>query len=341
AVLNISAGKVVCISGELDNIGDANGFNNPGPIPLIEELAMTIRKKRAFPVVEISTTNLQQRFFREISDACWELPNSYYLQWVKALDCIIDVGWQNNPSVFSDAPQEQLVILSRYSREFHDIIEREGKKVMYLGFPTQSLATYWNISYDVLEKAYYESLNCDYKRLTDIAGQLNRILHHTSGLYIENGENRLDFSLVKSSANEAKLFESNHIVMPAGHLSWRTDSLHGVFQAEHVYYNNTIWHNVEVLFNQDVIEVVRFADENKGNNKLQNVLMNADNDIHFALGINDKLHQYTGCAHFDKVRNGGVMLISKDVSGEPLILFNRGYIKSNDFDNIKGDIIYV
>ena len=93
SVLKVKEGDVISISSEIQNAG-----NSPEPLselPLVEELAVGIRKKKAFPVLEISTENLQKRFFSEMNEEIYALPLNYYLKWIEDIDCFIEVGWKH------------------------------------------------------------------------------------------------------------------------------------------------------------------------------------------------------------------------------------------------------
>ena len=71
-LLRIQKDDVVSISGEIRN--GANADYALIELPLIEEIAVAIRKKKAFPVLELTTENLKKRFFVEMPDDVFSVP---------------------------------------------------------------------------------------------------------------------------------------------------------------------------------------------------------------------------------------------------------------------------
>ena len=79
-LLKIHNDNVISIAGEIHN---SNNSEEPLiELPLIEELAVAIRKRKAFPVLEISTESLKKRFFAEMPEDIFSVPPNYYKNWM-------------------------------------------------------------------------------------------------------------------------------------------------------------------------------------------------------------------------------------------------------------------
>ena len=87
-VARLSENEVVSLSGEINNVD--NDENALCQIPLIEEIALSIKKNKAFPILEISTSNLKKRSLNELPENLFSLPTEFYEKWMRAIDIYID-----------------------------------------------------------------------------------------------------------------------------------------------------------------------------------------------------------------------------------------------------------
>ena len=77
-------------------------------LPLIEELAVAIRKRKAFPVLEMSTEKLKKRFFAEMPEDVFSVPPNYYKSWINAIDKFIEISWESYSSDFHETSDKQI-----------------------------------------------------------------------------------------------------------------------------------------------------------------------------------------------------------------------------------------
>ena len=105
-LLKIQSNDVISISGEIHN---GNNSNDPLiELPLIEELAVAIRKRKAFPVLEMSTEKLKKRFFAEMPEEVFSVPPNYYKSWINAIDKFIEISWESYSRAFHETSDKQI-----------------------------------------------------------------------------------------------------------------------------------------------------------------------------------------------------------------------------------------
>ncbi|MBT3756858.1 MAG: aminopeptidase, partial [Candidatus Cloacimonetes bacterium] len=162
-LLKIQKHDVISISGEIHN---ANNANEPLiELPLIEELAVAIRKRKAFPVLEMSTEKLKKRFFAEMPDEVFSVPPNYYKNWINAIDKFIEISWESYSSDFHDKSDRQLKQFKDSTNSILQHLFQQKKKIIFLNFPTQELAEYIGTEYKKLVSTYIDGVNCNYNLL--------------------------------------------------------------------------------------------------------------------------------------------------------------------------------
>ena len=139
-LLKIKSDDVISISGEIHNSKNAN--DPLVELPLIEELSVAIRKRKAFPVLEISTENLKRRFFAEMPDEVFSVPPNYYKSWINSIDKFIEISWESYSSDFRSVSEKQLQQFKDSTKSILQYLFDQKKKLIFLNFPTHELAKY-------------------------------------------------------------------------------------------------------------------------------------------------------------------------------------------------------
>ncbi len=351
-ILGIKKNDVVSISGDIHNSPRDEAIEDVlAELPLVEELALAVRKKKAFPVIDLSTDNLKRRFLSEMPEDIYELPLSYYTRWVEAIDFFIDIGWRNMPQLYSGIEDKLFGKIKESTQEIWNVINSKGKRVLFLGFPTHSLAEFFDLEYDKLLAMYFKGLDCDYNRIIHISEELKNELIRLGTFKLGTFENdqaevaSLDIKLNKNFAESmpSHPFMEKTLVLPGGKLEFELDKemLTGVLVAECGYYTKHVFHNVRIHFAEGKIYYVEFDAGVKGGNKFRNAIMNRSGNYRLCIGLNEKITETTGYYLYDLVMQGNVSIKMFSFQGEEIILSTRkAKLITENEEHLLRDIIY-
>ncbi|MCK4956211.1 MAG: hypothetical protein KAS49_01155 [Candidatus Cloacimonetes bacterium] len=307
-LLRIKKDDVISISGEINN--RKNCEKELIEIPLIEELAVAIRKRQAFPILEITTTNLQDRFYNEMPDNIYSLPPSYYKKWIEMIDGFIEIGWQKFSNDFNETSSQQSQEMTDSTNELLEKIFEDNKKIIFLNLPNLQLAEYLQKDYQKLVSIYSDAVNCDYRYLNKTGIELKDKYFSSANYKIENVTELLEFKIVKDEAsiNSGNQSDSSLIILPAGFIEFPLirKSLNGIINFERVYYHHHLFENIKIFFENGTIRYITFKVERKENFILQNALMNSTNNCLLCIGFNPEIGTFTNYNIYDRCINENI-----------------------------------
>ncbi|NQV19549.1 MAG: hypothetical protein HQ534_13545 [Armatimonadetes bacterium] len=318
--LKIKPGNIVSISGEIHN---ANKTDKPLlEIPFIEELALGIRKKKAFPVLEISTENLKKRFFAEMPSEIFSLQPVYYKKWIDSIDVFIYVGWKNVFNEFQKTSNEKL---KESLKSIWEKIFQQKKKLLFLNFPSSELAEFLKTNFDDLMKFYSKSVDCNYAQLQKAKDELKSKFSTFSNYTIHSKNEKLNIKtrIVLPDLSRNKDY-SQISILPFGNqdIPLERKKINGTFIAEKAYYKNFIFENLKINFEKGFVHYISFEKERKENFILQNALMKSKTECFLVLGFNPKATSYTNYYLFDTCIDGNTSMKFFDGGSHPIILSN-------------------
>ncbi len=321
----IKKGDVVSISGIIHNSDDAD--DPLYELPFIEELAVQIRKKRAFPFLELSTENLKKRFFQEMPQEVYSADPHYYKNWIDTIDFFIEIGWENFSNRSHSDGDEKV-------KRIHDtmlyLIEHfisQHKKMIFLNFPDQELALITDQKLAELQKIYLRVINCDYNYLNLIGNDLNENLISFQNYLIYDEDHQLNFKTIRNAHTlyAGNIKDRSIITLPSGFIELQLDreEINGEFRGEKVYYKDKILENVKLKFEAGTVRYVVFKENNENNFVLQNELMNSLSNCLLTIGFNDEIINYTNYFYYDRCIKNNHSLIFFDRNSEPIVISNK------------------
>ena len=301
-LLRIKKDNVISISGEIYN--SQNSPQQLLEIPIIEELAIAIRKKEAFPILELSTTNLRDRFFNEMPKNIYSLPPSYYIKQIEIIDAFIEIGWQKFSSDSLESESIQSKEMAKSTNDLKIKIYEDNKKILFLNYPNYELAKYLNIDFKKLLVKYSDAVNCNYQYLQKTGVILKEKYFSSANYKIENLTNVLEFKIKKDAAilNSGDQNETQFIILPAGFIEFpliRTN-LNGIIVFERAYYRQHLFEDVKILFENGKIRYLIFKVERKENFFIRNALMSSINECSISLGYNPEIKSYSNFSIYDR-----------------------------------------
>ncbi len=315
--LHIRKDNVISISGEIHN--EDNALHPLIELPIIEELALAIRKRHAFPVLELSTQKLKERFFEEIPEDLLRVPPYYYNSWMDTIDIFIEVSWKSLTDDYDHKFKEKYAALKEHTQKIWEKIFQQNKKMLFLNFPTYELAKCVNTGYENLRDSYLNALNCNYSLINNKVEEYRETYLPLSKHIIQQDECILVFKLGKSE--KFPVIREQIIILPSGHLEFPIDrhTMEGIFQADKVYHCGLVYKNVRIAFENGAVRYINFKNDVKGNYRLQNCIMNSGPDVNLIIGFNNSLKQYTNYYYYDRNLKNSVGILLYDQEQKPIM----------------------
>ncbi len=321
-LLRIQKDDVISIAGEIHN-----GRNSQDPLielPLIEEIAVAIRKRRAFPVLELSTENLKKRFFAEMPEEVFSVPPNYYKSWINSIDTFIEIGWESFASDFKETSDKQIKNFQDSTKSILEHLFEQKKKMIFLNFPTQELADYIEKDFHELRDIYLQAVNCNYNLLKIYGGELHDKFFSYSNYRVISKEENLEVKIIKDKIQIYDGDSAKHeiVVIPTGVVEMPLDrsTLNGVFFADKIYYKNKTYDNVKIKFENGVVRYVAFTKDKKGNFHLQSEFINSINECYLTVGFNKSIYSHTNYHSYDRCIDNNVSLKFFDRNFKPIFI---------------------
>ena len=337
-IIRVEAGHTVTVSAELYNVFDNN--EPMASIPFLEELAIAIRKTNCLPLIDISTERLHKRFFEEIADDNQELSTALFYKWLDGSDVFIDLSWRSNPSFYKSIPERVFKRIKIVPKDFLKIFEEKNKKMILLGYPTKGLADYYKVDHQVLLETYISSLNIDYFSLKKRCLIFNNKMKE-SEIWTVSTENRILQIELKSETNcQYGEFNNNNsiIILPTG--TWQQEikmsNLNGIIYLNNLYYEQYVWHNIQIVFDDGKITDVETDMDQKGLNLLKTVLYSDIESIILNIGLNEGIGKKSMYSLFDMTKNRALSLIINTEKGQVVALSEDAAL----FESSENNVLY-
>ncbi len=325
-VARLNENEVVSLSGEINNVN--NNENPLSQIPLIEEIAIAVRKNKSFPILEISTLNLKKRTLNELPENLFSLPTEFYEKWMQVIDIYIDFTW-NNPTIFNNISDKVILNINNQIKKTWEIFYRQNKKMILMGFPTEEFAEYYNLDYKSLLSVFLNGLNCDYNKIKEKSLEFVESLSFQKETAIFSKENNsmLEISL---SMSESEIFDGDSskrtiTTLPTGNIEipLKKIFLNGVFFAERVYYKQSTFKNISFdIVNGEIISI--FSETNQENlTQLNQLVYQLKNTWKLVIGLNEKITDLSGYFLYDQSSKGALSIINQDEKGHQIIMISQ------------------
>lgn len=336
-ILKAKPAQVVTLSAEIHN-----GYEMDNPlneIPFLEELAMALRKKKAFPILDIASENLRKRSFSEIPDEILDMPLNYYQQWVSLSDFFIDLSWRANPYFYKQIPDRYYNRLKKAMEVLWEQIRVQQKQIVLIGFPTFALAKFYKVEYQLLQDAFFNSLNCDYHELKKNLFILDGDINNSENWELITEDRHLKF---KFDENPGELFygdfnKEGFLILPTGKWERRIDmtGLNGLYYAHYLYFENVVYKEVQLFIEHGKILSVDFLNRRPDNYMIQNLLQKDIQSCVLTIGMNSNLSNPIYYSLFDECISHNLTL-KMYVDNKVIALSN---LKPKLLDNKENDIL--
>lgn len=178
----ISEGDIVMVSGGVKDL------------ELLENIAVNVRKKGAFPMLSINSDRMTRKMFTEVPVKYDSQKPELGMHMVKIFDAQISVSSSETPGLLADIPPERFKTRNEANKPVREYLEKNPIKSVALGngmYPTQATADEFGLSVDELSELFWSGINVDYDDLAATGKKLSALLEAGKELEIThpNGTN--------------------------------------------------------------------------------------------------------------------------------------------------------
>lgn len=159
------AEKIVnkCMNVEEDEVIQINGA--PYNFELVEDIALHVKKKGAFPVIKSSSDSLEKKIIEGVDVEYLRKSPDHYLRWLDDIDGVIGIDHRKDPKILSELPEEKIGAKRQGRKKINDKFQEEDIRWTGVGYPTEEKAEMYGISFERFWNMFWEALNTDYDRL--------------------------------------------------------------------------------------------------------------------------------------------------------------------------------
>ncbi len=174
---NIKKGDKVMISGRATDM------------PLLESVAVEVRKKGAFPILTVGSDQLARRMFDEVPASLDSQADALGLALAGIVDAQITIDSMENPALFADASPERMTARGNAGMPVFEAMMKRGVRQVALGnglFPTEATAKQYGMSVDELSQTFWAGVNVDYAALQSSGAKVKAAIEKGKQVHITN-----------------------------------------------------------------------------------------------------------------------------------------------------------
>lgn len=214
---SVKDGDLVLISGSDEDL------------PLLEDIAVEVRKLGADPLVTMASQRLGRRFYDEVPAKYDSRQPEMDMKLVGMIDVFIGTEFGEGRT-FKGVPAERMAARGKAAAPVQALARKRGVRSVYLGnglYPSAERAEQFGISREQLSTLMYSGIDADYDALQSTGEQVSKVLAGGKELRITN-PNGTDFRVgitgrpvtisdgVISAADRKKGSAATSVWLPAG-----------------------------------------------------------------------------------------------------------------------------
>jgi leucyl aminopeptidase (aminopeptidase T) len=153
----VQPGEVVVIQGNSDQQ------------ELLEALVVATWNAGGQPTVQVNYPKANKRALMEMPIEYMKYPQWYGLAQARLVDCFINVGSVQDPTLFADVPEERLEAFREAGMNLQRAFQHSRFRAVNLGqtggVPTEAYAVSQNVDFDALSAMFWKAVDTDYEAL--------------------------------------------------------------------------------------------------------------------------------------------------------------------------------
>jgi aminopeptidase len=155
----IKEGEIVSITG---NVRD---------MKLLENIAVEVRKKGAFPLLFVGSDALGRRLVVDVPEKYDTQVPRLDMKLAELIDAAISLDWGSDPTLNADIPGRRFEAMNQASIPVSEIFEKRCVRGINLGngmYPSPHSAKQFGITEDQLSQLFWNGVNVDYSKIQTI-----------------------------------------------------------------------------------------------------------------------------------------------------------------------------
>jgi leucyl aminopeptidase (aminopeptidase T) len=147
-------------------------------VPLLEALAVQVRKQGAFPLVALTTDRLARRLYEDVPAKFDEQKPEFTLKLAGLIDAQFVVESADEDALAGVAV-ERIAATGKTAAPVYETLRKRNVRLVSVGnglYPTPSRAKQFKIDEAELAKLFWDGVNVDYKMMQGTGATLNKIL---------------------------------------------------------------------------------------------------------------------------------------------------------------------
>jgi aminopeptidase len=163
-------------------------FGSPEDLPLLQELALEVRKQGAHPIIVMGSDKLGRRMIDEVPAKYDSQEPRGVVGMVKMVDVFITTEFGEGRA-FKGVPPERQAAQAKASQKIFPIMQQRGVRNVTLGnglYPTEERAEQLGMSREELGRLMYGGIDTDYQQLQATGEGLRKALAAGQELRVTN-----------------------------------------------------------------------------------------------------------------------------------------------------------
>ncbi len=187
--LRIREGEVVRISAGLHTL------------PMVEEIAVAVRRAGAFPRLDITWPSLDRRLIDEVPETCLARtpPDAPTLE--QTVDCHIGLPRYPAPGALDQVDPHRLKILADATAPVQEARVRRNARKIGVGFPSEEEARVYDVPFDTYRETFWRAVTADIERIHDLCLKVRDRLHGARVRIVSPEGDELEMSIEARRVN--------------------------------------------------------------------------------------------------------------------------------------------
>ncbi|MEE9231070.1 MAG: aminopeptidase [Acidobacteriota bacterium] len=151
-VLEVKPGETIQVNTDLSNL------------ELTEELALTIRRSGAFPLIVYGSARLTRRILQETPEAYLASTPTFQVKMLRVVDGMINLASPESPAMFAQVPEHRLMLVRKANQTVAARIQASPLRTVTLGnagIPSKQQAKFYGTSLEKLERYFWNAVDAD------------------------------------------------------------------------------------------------------------------------------------------------------------------------------------
>ena len=144
----------------------------PEDMRLLENIAIEVRKLGAFPLVNVTTDQLERRMFTDVPSKFDAQTPLMHMKLAETINALITVQREENPRLLADVAPERIAAHHKTMLQIMQVMMNRNVRQVHLGnglYPTEATARQFGLPLDELTSIFWKGVNVDYMRLQAVA----------------------------------------------------------------------------------------------------------------------------------------------------------------------------